>query len=192
MKHRRLFGLLSAAAVALGSVPVLPVFAADAESSAYSSSISKSDGFFCISSRRGTEGTEECSHDAATGAFSYKWNGVQNGFFCYGPDLGDTDKTAAPAPDVSFAGTLELGDYGFYGVGGTVSDGSGFANFRIIEGWGMMSNVRQRAGEKLGDITVGDTQYEVFRSAANGSGSEQGGMTYWSISNCKNIWINFK
>lgn len=183
MKHRRLFGLLSAAAVALGSVPVLPVFAADAESSAYSSSISKSDGFFCISSRRGTEGTEECSHDAATGAFSYKWNGVQNGFFCYGPDLGDTDKTAAPAPDVSFAGTLELGDYGFYGVGGTVSDGTGFANFRIIEGWGMMSNVRQRAGEKLGDITIGDTQYEVFRSAANGSGAEQAGETYWSIRN---------
>ncbi len=184
MKHRRLFGLLSAAAVAFGSVPVLPVFAADTETPAHSSSISKSDGFFCISSRRGTEGTEECSHDAATGAFSYKWNGVQNGFFCYGPDLGDTDKTASPAPDVSFAGTLDLGDYGFYGVCGTVSDGSGFANFRIIEGWGMMSNVRPLAGEKLGDITVGDTQYEVFRSAANGSGSEQGGMTYWSISNC--------
>lgn len=184
MKHRRLFGLLSAAAVAFGSVPVLPVFAADTETPAHSSSISTQDGFFCISSRRGTEGTEECSHDAATGAFSYKWNGVQNGFFCYGPDLGDTDKTAAPAPDVSFAGTLDLGDYGFYGVCGTVSDGTGFANFKIIEGWGMMSNVRQLAGEKLGDITVGDTQYEVFRSAANGSGSEQGGMTYWSISNC--------
>ncbi len=179
MKHRRLFGLLSAAAVALGSVPVLPVFAADAESSAYSSSISKSDGFFCISSTRGTEGTSEASHDPVTGAFSFKWNGVQNHYYCYGADLEDVDKQTTPAPNVSFAGTLELGDYGYYGVSGTVRGENCGYSFRIIEGWGMMSNVRQIAGEKLGDITVGDVQYEVFRS-----GSDSATASYWVISNC--------
>ncbi|MBR3417676.1 MAG: glycoside hydrolase family 11 protein [Oscillospiraceae bacterium] len=175
MKHRRLFGLLSAAAVAFGSVPVLPVFAADTETPAHSSSISTQDGFFCISSKRGTEGTEECSHDAATGAFSYKWNGMQNGFYCYGPAIEQADQQTAP--DVSYAGTLDLGDYGFYGVCGTVRGENSYANFKIIEGWGKMSDVRQRAGEKLGDITVDGNQYEVFRS-----GAEQESTNYWIIS----------
>ncbi len=175
MKHRRLFGLLSAAAVAFGSVPALPVFAADTETPAHASSISTQDGFFCISSRRGTDGTEECSHDAATGAFSYKWNGMQNGFYCYGPAIEQADQQTAP--DVSYAGTLDLGDYGFYGVCGIVHGGNSHAAFKIIEGWGKMSDVRQRAGEKLGDITVDGNQYEVFRS-----GAEQESTDYWIIS----------
>lgn len=140
MKHRRLFGLLSAAAVAFGSVPVLPVFAADTETPAHSSSIS-----------------------------------TQNGFYCYGPAIEQADQQTAP--DVSYAGTLDLGDYGFYGVCGIVHGGNSHAAFKIIEGWGKMSDVRQRAGEKLGDITVDGNQYEVFRS-----GAEQESTDYWIIS----------
>ena len=60
MKHRRLFGLLSAAAVALGSVPVLPVFAADADIPAVSGAAIEN-GYVKTEYKKGDTGTYETS-----------------------------------------------------------------------------------------------------------------------------------
>lgn len=182
MKHRRLFGLLSAAAVALGSVPVLPVFAADADIPAISGTTIEN-GYVKTEYKKGSAGTYETGY-SSEGAFSFRWDGIQNGAVRYGKYDEERSIYDVVPSFYEYAGTLDLGDYGFFGVDGIVRSADGAdAAFRIVEGWGQMSDVRQRAGEKLGEITVDGVEYEVFRSVTKENGSEKETTTYWSIRN---------
>ena len=186
MKHRHLFGLLGAAAVALGSFPAFPVSAADEP--AFTSSCQVADGYRTIISTKGEDGT--CETDFKDdGAFSFTWDGIVNTRVQYSACESEHDQSDVLPPKVVYAGTFDLGDYGYFGVCGSArtTDSAGnvveVASFSIVEGWGLMSNVRLQAGEKLGDITVGGVQYEVFRSVTRAENAEQDIVSYRSIRN---------